>query len=260
MKKIWDGKKIEKIFEEILSDDDKLYFITTFQHADNSITEKIMHLQQLTNGDIHVIKQIKTFANINEYKKDTVLIEDISANNKQSMPIKNFLKQQHELKIKPNKIENMLWITSIVLPTIAIIIGLFYPAAIVIGAIGLAFKTCTSFFSPSVKKVESWWYNAIFKNQEQKEKEKKEYERTIKNLTSDKKEIRLETQFQILKQKLNNRKYKSATELLNNDPINQNLNANPSTINNFDLSTKNAVNDEDQPSTSTTTHHSNSIS
>lgn len=69
MKKIWDGKKIEKIFEEILPINDRLYLITTFQHTDNSITEIIMHLQQLTNGEIQVINQIKTFANINEYKK-----------------------------------------------------------------------------------------------------------------------------------------------------------------------------------------------
>ncbi|WP_338974479.1 hypothetical protein [Spiroplasma endosymbiont of Tricholauxania praeusta] len=109
-----DLKKIKNIHEEILPINNKIYFITTLQHIDNSITEKIMHFQQLTNGDIQVINQIKNYENINKYKKDTVIIENISSINNntncQFISIKDFLNNQKNVKIKPSLISRSAWL------------------------------------------------------------------------------------------------------------------------------------------------------
>lgn len=132
-------------------------------------------------------------------------------------------------------------------------------------ALGTIFKGFTSIFSTATKKVESWWYNNLCKNQEKKEKEKKECKSIYKNLTSDKIETKLEAQFNILKQELNNRKNTNIKKLLSNETINYNSNnrLENSSIesennHNFDSSIRNTVNQQEpQPSTSKRIHFSN---
>lgn len=102
MIKIWNGKKVEKIYEEILLINNETYFIRTFQHGDNSITEEVMFFQELTNGDIQVVNKTKKYENINDYKKDVTLIENISTIKDNlsfsKMPIKKFLSEQEKQK------------------------------------------------------------------------------------------------------------------------------------------------------------------
>ncbi|WP_252320802.1 bZIP transcription factor, partial [Spiroplasma endosymbiont of Lariophagus distinguendus] len=212
---------INKIHEEILPIEDKIIFITTFVHVDNSITEEIIYFHQLTNGNIEVIKQLKKYENINEYKNDLLLIEENSNHEKNikvdPIPIKNFLKQQHSYKLKPTKIEISIWSASWLIPITIISIGLIHPpllvTAILLSIASLALKETTELFLPVSIKVKSWirqkFYSLIHKipfvNKRNliKTKEQQEIEsninKNIKNLTSDKLETILETQYDILK-------------------------------------------------------------
>lgn len=166
-----DLKKIKNIHEEILPINNKIYFKSTLQHIDNSITEKIMHFQQLTNGDIQVINQIKSYENINKYKKDTVIIEDIlSINNNtncQFIPIKDFLNNQKNIKIKPSWKDGSIWIF---FTTLSIGLSKIPYVGFILGPI---LKVFSSIFSYSTKKVESWVSNKMYENKHEKEKNKK---------------------------------------------------------------------------------------
>jgi len=112
-------------------------------------------------------------------------------------------------------------------------------------------------FSSATRKVDVWFGNKLYKNKEQKEKEKKERQSIIKNLSTDKLETKLETQFNILKQELDNRKEKNPDKLISNNKINHKSNSvlenssieslNPS---NFDSSIRNTVNQFNETSTS----------
>ncbi|WP_252320408.1 hypothetical protein [Spiroplasma endosymbiont of Lariophagus distinguendus] len=216
---------INKIYEEILPINNKIYFITTFQHADNSIREQVLFFQELTNGDIKIFKQKKSYENINEYKKDITLINDISTNkNKVSfkmIPIKDFLKKQQDFKLKPTKKEIGIWIISwLIIPLGVVAINLIHPPllimSLVIAGIAIVLRGGAELFSPKSKKVWSWISNKICKNEELKEKKKKERQSIIKNLTSDKLETKLQTQYDILKQKIDNRKEEIPNQLISN--------------------------------------------
>ncbi|MBP1526129.1 MAG: hypothetical protein H9Q65_05015 [Spiroplasma ixodetis] len=86
---------------------------------------------------------------------------------------------------------------------------------------------------------------------------KNNIKKTTENLTSDKLETKLQTQYDILKQELDNRKENHADELISNNTTNHNSNSilenssfeslNP---NNFDSSIRNTVNQQNPPSTS----------
>ncbi|WP_342218589.1 hypothetical protein [Spiroplasma endosymbiont of Amphimallon solstitiale] len=259
--------RIEKIYEEILPINNKVYFITTIQHIDNSINEEVIYFQHLTNGDIQVVKQIKNYKNINDYKKDILLINDISThniNNFQFVPIKDFLKQQQGFKLKPNKSEIVTWIiTWLIIPLGVVAINLIHPPlliiSLVIGGIATALRGGVEFFSSTAKKVWSWFSNKYFKNKEQKEKLKKERESIIKNLTSNKTEIKLETQYDILKQELDNRKEKNPDQLISSETINQNSNIESVNNQNFDSSIRNTVNQQEQLPSTTSNHNWNKV-
>ncbi|WP_339041366.1 hypothetical protein [Spiroplasma endosymbiont of Apeira syringaria] len=66
---------INKMYEEILLINNEIYFITTFVHIDNSITEKVLYFDYYENNDdLQIINQIKKYQNVNEYKNDFSLI------------------------------------------------------------------------------------------------------------------------------------------------------------------------------------------
>lgn len=282
------SKKIEKIYEEILPINNKIYFITTFQHADNSIREQVLFFQELTNGNIEVIKQNKQYENINEYEKDITLIDYQNTNIKfQFSSIEEFLNEHEELKLKPTKKERKIakiikW-TGIALlillpPIISIIVPALIPTtlltivAIEKASLGIfvgfvtnfLYKKLTIKYQPIIKKTEEWESKKY--NKTLKDKIKENIEKTISNLTSDKPKIGLQTQFKILKRELDNRKDKNPDELISNNTLNNNSNSLLKNLiiesenkNNFDSSIKNTVNhQEQQPSTSTGIYHSNS--
>lgn len=107
------------------------------------------------------------------------------------MPIKDFLKQQYDLKIKPNKIERTLWCIFTIIPvlaSVAALIGiiiLFFPTIATIPAVAIGLKVTAALFSISfirpfasifsfaTRKVDVWFGNKFHKSTEQKEKEKK---------------------------------------------------------------------------------------
>ncbi|WP_425380857.1 hypothetical protein [Spiroplasma endosymbiont of Polydrusus pterygomalis] len=280
---ITESKKVTKIYEEILPIDNNYCYITTFVHANQSISEKIIYFNNDENNEITIWQQIKQYENIHEYKNDFSLIEKISSNKKNisfsKMPFKNFIQQQNDFKLKPNKSEKRIWWTIMIIslsliilpPILTFAVPAILPVAAgllliekiaiaVSGAVlGAIFKGFTSIFSPATKKVESWWYNKLCKNNEKKVKEKKERQSIIKHLTNDKLETKLQAQYDILKQELDNRKDETINELLNNKIINNSSNIEPLNVNNFDSSIRNTVNQQDpQPSTSTI-YHSNSM-
>jgi len=287
-----ESKKVTKIYEEILSIDNNYCYIMTFVHANQSIFEKIIYFNNDENNEITIWQQIKQYENINKYKNDFSLIEKISSNKKNiffsEISTKDFIKQQNDFKLKPNKKEKRIWWTIIIISLSLIILtpfltfaipalipatatALLFETKIIIivtsSVLGAIFKGVSSIFSLATKKVESWWYNKLFKNNEKKDKEKKERQSIIRNLTSDKLETRLQTQYDILKQELDNRKNKNLEELINNNTINHNSNSllKNSSIqseNNqdFDSSIRDIINhQEQQPSTSTIIYHSNSM-
>lgn len=278
MQKIWNSETIEKVYEEILPIDNNIYYITTFLDANLTITEKILYFDNDENNKITIWQQKKQFKNINAYKNDFWLIDKIASNNNVSfseMPIKEFIKQQNEFKLKPSKAELKMWIIittlTISIPIIIAITPFVWPAVAVILidklAVGLfsvttslIIKHCTSVFSTATKKVESWFYNKWLKNQEKKDKEKKELKSLIKDLTSDKIEIKLQTQFDILKQELDNRKDKKVNELISDETAFQtknNLNIENKNSKDFDPLFINSIDLKNQPSTNSKIYHSN---
>ncbi|WP_339046719.1 hypothetical protein [Spiroplasma endosymbiont of Colias croceus] len=247
---------IEKMYEEILPINNELYFITTFQNINNSLTEEIICFQELINSDIQVVQQIKNYKNISEYKKDIVLMEDTSKyNNCQFLPIKDFLKKQQDFKLKPTKKEIGIWIISwLIIPLGVVAINLIHPPllimSLVIGGIAIVLRGGAELFSPKSKKVWSWISNKICKNEELKEKNKKERQSIIKNLTSDKLETKLQTQYDILKQKIDNRKEEIPNQLINSNSNSILKNSNIENNQNFDSSIRNTINNQNQqPST-----------
>ncbi|WDA54999.1 MAG: hypothetical protein PPFGHCPK_01480 (plasmid) [Spiroplasma endosymbiont of Drosophila atripex] len=96
---------------------------------------------------------------------------------------------------------------------------------------------------------------SLSKNKEELEI-KNNIKKTIENLTSDKFETKLQTQYDILKQELDNRKEENPDKLISNNKINHKSNnvlenssiesLNPS---NFDSSIRNTVNQQEQSST-----------
>ncbi|WP_281749759.1 hypothetical protein [Spiroplasma ixodetis] len=249
MIKIWNGKKVEKIYEEILVINNETYFIRTFQHIDNSIREQILFFQELSNGNIEVIKQNKQYDNIHEYKKDITLIDYQNTNIKfQFASIEDFLNKQEESNLNITKSE---WITflaisifslcllsvpavlTIYLPTIIIgatvgiiiaeKIGILALSTLVIGALD---KVLWNLVSHKTQKFKTKIKNSSFsllrklpfcksigKNKEEKEI-KNNFKKTIENLTIDKLETKLQAQYDILKQELNLNKNKNVSELI----------------------------------------------
>lgn len=286
---------IEKIYEEILPINNELYFITTIQNIDNSINEEVIHFQELINDNIKVFKQTKQYQNINEYSKDIILIEEASnhnTNNSHFVPIKDFLKLQHKFKLKPTKTDWKIWgiifgitlLLLVVAPICTFVIPALIPVtatallletkiiiAISLALSGLIFKGISSIFENSTKKVHSWmkqkfhlWIRKIpFINKRNFGKTKAELgnkndiKKTIKNLTSDKIETKLETQYEILKQELDNGKSKNPEKLISNNTTNHNSNSilknssvKPLNPNNFDSSIRNTVNQSNEKLTS----------
>ncbi|CAB1055236.1 hypothetical protein [Spiroplasma endosymbiont of Danaus chrysippus] len=286
---------IEKIHEEILPINNKIYFITTIQHIDNSINEEIIHFYQLKNGDIQVVNQIKKYENMNKYKNDLSLIEDTSTNKNNisfsKMPIKKFLNKQEELNLNITKSE---WITflaisifSLCLLSVPAILTIYLPIIIVGATVGIIIaekigilalstlvigaldKVLWNLVSHKTQKIKTKTKNNIFwllrklpfwknidKNKEEKEI-KNNSKKTIENLTNDKLETKLQTQYDILKQELDNRKEKKLNEIISNGTTNHNTNniLENSTIEsennqNFDSSIRNTVNQQNAPSTS----------
>ncbi|WP_342257731.1 hypothetical protein [Spiroplasma endosymbiont of Nomada ruficornis] len=125
--------------------------------------------------------------------------------------------------------------------------------------IGIGSKIFSSLFSPITKKVESWISNKIYKNEELKEKNKKERDSIIKNLISDKLNTKLQTQYDILKQELDNRKDKTINELLNNKTINNSSNIEPLNVSDFDSDIKNTVNNQGPQSSISSNHNWNKV-
>ncbi|WP_338973508.1 hypothetical protein [Spiroplasma endosymbiont of Tricholauxania praeusta] len=240
IKKEWNIKSqnVQKIYEEIFPIEDKIFYITTLVYNDESIFEEIIYFDNNEKNEVEVWKQTKKYQSIEEYKKSTCLIDKENANNIMTMPVKELLKEQMELKSKPSKTEWKVWVIILVitiviavLPNLLPVILAPYLAAAVVATIKIdiaiasvfisgGFKAITSVFSTASKKVESWIYNKIFKNnKDKKEKEKKEVKSVSKDLTSDKLETKLETQFNILKQELDGRKLKTINELMNDKTI-----------------------------------------
>ncbi|WP_174481581.1 hypothetical protein [Spiroplasma endosymbiont of Danaus chrysippus] len=269
IKKEWNIKSqnVQKIYEEIFPIEDKIFYITTLVYNDESIFEEIIYFDNNEKNEVEVWKQTKKYQSIEEYKKSTCLIDKENANNISTMPVKELLKEQMELKSKPSKTESKVWVIILVitiviavLPNLLPVILAPYLAAAVVATIKIdiaiasvfisgGFKAITSVFSTASKKVESWIYNKIFKNnKDKKEKEKKEVKSVSKDLTSDKLETKLETQFNILKQELDSRKLKTINELMNDKTI-INVENNIITVENqFDVDKANSMGNM-QPST-----------
>jgi len=283
--------RIEKIHEEILPINNKIYFITTIKNIDKSINEEIIHFYQLANGDIQVVKQIKNYKNISEYKKDISLIE-VSSINKNNisfskMPIKKFLNKQEESNWKISKSEWIIFISLSLLSITLLAIPVAVPALIPIVSTILWEKTLVSIVGIGIawivnkgiwtiatektKKVEVWikqkFYSLIrkipFVNKRNLGKTKEELEiknnveKTIENLTSDKLETKLKTQYDILKRELDNRKDKIPNQLINNHITNHNSNSilenssvEPENNQNFDSSVRDTINQSNEASTS----------
>lgn len=269
---------IEKIHEEILPINNELYFITTFVNTNKFITEEILTFHNINDDNLKIIKQTKYYKNINEYKSNIFLIDEQNQNlNK--ITVKDFLKKQQYFKLKPTKKEWKTWgfiivitlLLVVIAPICTFVIPTLIPAtatvllletkviiAVSFAVAGLIFKEVSSIFENAAQKVKSWFKNKYFKSKDQKEKEKNEREVRIKNLTSDKKEIKLETQFKILKQELNNKKDKNPNKLISNETLNhnsnnisKNLNIKSENNHNFDSSIRNTVNQQEQlPKTS----------
>ncbi|MBP1525567.1 MAG: hypothetical protein H9Q65_03140 [Spiroplasma ixodetis] len=251
---------IEKIHEEILPIKDEIIFVTTLVHINNSITEEVIDFQELTNGNIEVMKQLKKYENINKYKDDLLLIEPNSNYEKnikiEPVSIKKFLSEQEKISNwKISKLELIIFISlsllSITLLAIPVVVPALVPiistilwekTLVSIVGIGIAWivnKGIWTIATEKTKKVESWmkqkFYSLIrkipFVNKRNlgKTKEeleiKKNVEKNIENLTSNKLETKLKTQYDILKQELDNRKDKKLDEIISNETINHKSNS-----------------------------------
>ncbi|WP_342254126.1 hypothetical protein [Spiroplasma endosymbiont of Zeiraphera isertana] len=251
---------IEKIYEEILPIKDEIIFVTTLVHINNSITEEVIDFQELTNGNIEVMKQLKKYENINKYKDDLLLIEPNSNPEKnikiEPVSIKKFLSEQEKISNwKISKSELIIFISLSLLSITLLAIPVAVPALVPIISTILWEKTLVSIVGIGIawivnkgiwtiatektKKVEVWikqkFYSLIrkipFVNKRNlgKTKEeleiKKNVEKNIENLTSNKLETKLKTQYDILKQELDNRKDKKLDEIISNETINHNSNS-----------------------------------
>ncbi|WP_342276344.1 hypothetical protein [Spiroplasma endosymbiont of Nebria brevicollis] len=207
--------KITKINKKL-----KLQEKLLFEAPPNShITELSSIMEIIIENELELFKQINAYKNINEYEENPSLIQENLPYKK--IPIKDLVNEQIKLKSKPSKVELNLWITFVII-TIAIIVIPFILPHIWLAAptilfdktafalIGVSFKTITSVFSTVTKKVESWFYNNLLKNQD-----KKELKTIIKDLNSDK----LEAQYNILKTELDIRKPWKINKLLNETDI-----------------------------------------
>lgn len=117
----------------------------------------------------------------------------------------------------------------VVIPIVWLAATIVLVDKLVIGLLSVAsawfIKTCTSMFSTATNKVDRWFCNRwFFTNKVEKAIQRDIRKQIIKNLTSDKIETKLEAQFNILKEELDNRKNKKADELLSNKTILQNEN------------------------------------
>ncbi|WP_395473420.1 hypothetical protein [Spiroplasma endosymbiont of Nomada rufipes] len=252
--KIENGKKVKQIYEEILTINNNCYYITTFIHNNQSISEKIMFFHNFDNDNIQILTQTKQYKNLSQYQNDLLLINN--NNNFDRIPIKEFIKEQTECKEKPSIAEFTIWgVISVLSVGVPILISCLpfvrreiateLKDKLIVGLIsitlGLFIKTAATTVSTAIKKVDSWIYNKMFKNQEKIEKDKKEFKTIIRDLTSDKVETQLERQFNILKQELDNRKKQKINKLLSNKITWENPDKAKSTVTNpvaknFDLS------------------------
>ncbi|WDA54600.1 MAG: hypothetical protein PPFGHCPK_01056 [Spiroplasma endosymbiont of Drosophila atripex] len=83
------------------------YYITTFIHNNQSISEKIMFFHNFDNDNIQILTQTKQYKNLSQYKNDLLLINN--NNNFDRIPIKEFIKEQTECKEKPSIAEFTMW-------------------------------------------------------------------------------------------------------------------------------------------------------
>lgn len=67
--KIENGKKVKQTNEEILTINNNCYYITTFIHNNQSISEKIMFFHNFDNDNIQILTQTKQYKNLSQYKK-----------------------------------------------------------------------------------------------------------------------------------------------------------------------------------------------
>lgn len=276
---------IDKIYEEILPINNELYFITTFVNTNKYITEEILTFHNINDDNLKIIKQTKYYKNINEYKSNIFLIDE-QKQNLNKITVKDFLKKQQNFKLKPTKKEWKTWgfiivitlLLVVVAPICTFVIPTLIPAtatvllldtkviiAVSFAVAGFIFKEVSSIFENATQKVKSWFKNKYFKSKGQKEKEKNEREARIKNLTSDKFETKIETQFKILKQELDNRKDKNPDKLISNKTLNhnsnnisENLNIESENNQNFDSSIRNTANQFSEASTNSN-HNWNKI-
>ncbi|WP_338959632.1 hypothetical protein [Spiroplasma endosymbiont of Tiphia femorata] len=214
-----------------------------------------MFFHNFDNDNIQILTQTKQYKNLSQYKNDLLLINN-NNNNFDRIPIKEFIKEQTECKEKPSIAEFTMWgVISVLSVGVPILISCLpfvrreiateLKDKLIVGLIsitlGLFIKTAATTVSTAIKKVDSWIYNKMFKNQEKIEKDKKEFKTIIRDLTSDKVETQLERQFNILKQELDNRKKQKINKLLSNKITWENPDkAKPTVTNpvakNFDLS------------------------
>lgn len=233
---------VTKIYEEIVLQENFLYFITTLLHNNKSITEEVVYIENDESGEPNVWTQIKRYQNINIYEKDNLIIEPITRDNKDNfscIPIKKFLLNLEAEKSKISKSEWGIFISvtflSVALLLIAPVSAPFLLAIAwekaLISAIGVSIawivnKGINALVADKTKKVEALmkkkvfsWIRKIFnKRSIGKTKEeldiKNNIDKITENLKNEKFETRLSAQFSILKSLLNVRKDIKANELI----------------------------------------------
>lgn len=233
---------VAKIYEEIVLQENYLYFVTTLAHNNQLITEEVTYIENDKNGEPIVWTQIKKYQDINDYEKDDLIVAEISddnANNFSCITIKKFLLN---LETKKNKISKSEWILfvsvtilSIILlatmPVIApFILAIAWEKALV-SAIGVSIgwivhKGIGVLVADKTKKIEalmrkkffSWMSKISNKRSIGKTKEELDIKSNINKLTENLKsknlETKLSTQFSILKSLLNVRKDINANQLI----------------------------------------------
>ncbi|WP_425380743.1 hypothetical protein [Spiroplasma endosymbiont of Polydrusus pterygomalis] len=233
---------VTKIYEEIVLQENFLYFITTLVHNNKSITEEVVYIENDKNGEPNVWTQIKKYQDINIYEKDNLIIEPIIKDNKDNfsyIPIKKFLLNLEAEKSKISKSEWGIFISVtflsiaflLVAPVIApFLLAIAWEKALV-SVCGVIFgwivnKGINALVADKTKKVEALmkiklfsWIRKIFnKRSIGKTKEeldiKNNIDKITENLKSEKFETWLSTQFSILKSLLNVRKDIKANKLI----------------------------------------------